>query len=191
MSLERIPLLFRIEIKEFHNVALDVITLKNLFSLKGFVVLLLTLISSAKLHNLLLIIFVFLYLMDFCTGVLASVIESNGKPKDENKRLFWLDSKKIMRGVVKLLVYLQIITLSFVTQKMLVKPNFVIHELFLPLSVVELTLSVCIASEFVSNLENAKRAGFDIVSKLTDIWVQVCGVVTSIKGKRNESNRFE
>lgn len=67
------------------------------------------------------------YLLDFATGTIAFKVEAKEK---ENKSIYWVESGKIMRGIIKLVVYFQIILLSFVAEKILVKSEFVVQTVF-------------------------------------------------------------
>lgn len=174
---------FKEQIADFHNVAVDIITLKNVINPKGIMILAISFFTALKLSDLLFVIFISFYLLDFGTGMIASRIEAKEK---EVQPPYWIESGKIMRGIIKLVVYLQIILLSFVAEKMIVKTEFVLHDSMLPLSLTQIVLCVCITSEFVSNLENAKRSHFDIIGSLQNFIKTIWKTINNIKTGKDE-----
>lgn len=181
--MKNIKQIFKEQIADFHNVALDVITLKNVIQPKGLVVLSISFLTAMKLSDLLFVIFVAFYLLDFFSGSIASRIEDKEKGIES---VYWVKSDKIMRGIIKFVVYLQIIILSMVAQKMIVNPEFVIHSSLMPLSLIQITLCVCITSEFVSNLENAKRSHFDLIGGLQGFIKTIWKIIRNIKTGKEE-----
>ena len=58
---------------------------------------------------------------------------------------------------------------------------------FIPLSLFEIMICLCIIAEFVSNLENGKRVGFDIIKTIQDTIKKVWNITKLIKtGKSDE-----
>lgn len=165
-------------LSDLHNVAIDVITMKNLASYKGLLVLSFTFLLTLNLSHLLFLIFLTFYFLDFATGIFASKIEAKKQGKEQ---LYWIESSKVFRGVVKFLVYLQIISLTLALQKMLLDSEFIIHSKLIPLSPLQLVLCVCIASEFISNLENAKRCGIDFIGNFTNFAKSIWNLIKAIK----------
>lgn len=173
---------FKVQIQEFHDVAMNVITLKNIMSPRGLIIFIMTLISSLKLSHLLFGAFLMFYLLDFVTGAIASRIEAQEKG---SKPLYWIQSGKIMRGIIKFVVYIQIIVGSYILQRIFVDSTLLLHSKIIPLSIVEVALCVCVASEFVSNLENSKRAKFDIIAGIQGFFKSIWSLINTIKSGKD------
>jgi len=62
--------------------------------------------------------------------------------------------------------------------------EIVLHEKIIPLTPLQVLLVLCIASELVSNLENAKRSGLDIVKVFTDTIKQLFSIRNIIKNDK-------
>jgi len=157
-------------IKEFHHeIVYNILTLKNVFDWRSVPALVCGFWVALSLSEMLFTVFIVLYLLDYLTGILASVIELKKNPlklerrRQRKGRMYWVSSSRLIRGLVKLLVYLQLILVVSVLTHILNFGEIVLHERVIPLTPVQVLLVLCIASEFVSNLENAKRSGFDVV----------------------------
>lgn len=173
---------FKVQIQEFHDVAMNVITLKNIMSPRGLIIFIMTLISSLKLSHLLLGAFICFYLFDFVTGTIASRIESK---KEQKETLYWIQSGKIMRGIIKFVVYIQILVFSLILEKMLINSTFTLHSSLIPLTIFQIALCVCVASEFVSNLENAKRAEFDLIAMFKGFIKSIWSLIATAKNGKD------
>lgn len=165
---------FKTIISQYHNeVVVDVLTFKNLFhSLKSIPALMFGFYIALNLSELLVTVFIAFYFLDFFTGILATMVEIKKAPelfKERSTRKpkgYWVESDRIIRGIVKAVVYLQIIGLTLVITSVLKVQDYELHGLLIPLTPIQIVLVLCTSSEFVSNLENSKRAGFDIIGML-------------------------
>jgi len=164
-------------VREFHHqVVYNVLTFKNLLDFRALPMLVIGCFIALSLSEILFTVFIIFYLLDYATGILASVVELRKNPlqlarrKLRKGKLYWIESQKIIRGLVKLLIYFQLMLAVWVLTYILDFKEFVLHEKIIPLTPVQVLLVLCIASELVSNLENAKRSGFDLVG-LTKKWV--------------------
>jgi len=167
-------------IKEFHrDVVYDVLRLKNVFDWRSLPALFGGFWVALSLSELLFSVFIVLYLLDYVSGILASVVELRKNPirmerrKKRKGRMYWIESGKLIRGLVKLLVYFQLILVVSVLTHLLNFKEIVFDERIIPLTPLQVLLVLCIASEFVSNLENAKRSGFDIIQIFRKIFTQL------------------
>jgi len=157
-------------VREFHHeVVYNVLTFKNLLDWRSLPALIVGFWLALSLSELLFTVFIIFYLLDYVTGIIASVVELRKNPlrlerrKRRKGRLYWVSSSRLIRGLVKLLVYFQLILVVVVLSHLLHFKEIVLHEKIIPLTPLQVLLVLCIASELVSNLENAKRSGFDLV----------------------------
>lgn len=155
---------------EYHNeVVLNIITFKNVFDLRAIPAIILGYFLALNFSQMLLTAFLLFYVMDYATGILATIIELKKEPeklaerRERKPKGYWIESDRIIRGIVKMLIYLQILMFTYVFTFILKSKEIAIHSSIIDLNLIQIVLILCIASEFVSNLENAKRAGFDVV----------------------------
>jgi len=170
---------FTESIKEFHQeIVYNVLTLKNVFDWRSLPALVGGFWLALSLSELLFTVFVIFYLLDYLTGILASIVELRKNPLKLERRkrrkgnMYWIESGKLIRGLVKMLVYLQLILAVVVLTYILDLEHIVLHERIIPLTPLQVLLVLFIASEFVSNLENAKRSGFDLVKITKDMVIK-------------------
>jgi len=151
------------------DVVYSVLTFKNLLDWRSLPALIVGFWLALSLSELLFTVFITFYLLDYLTGIIASVVELRKNPlklerrKRRKGRLYWISSSRLVRGLVKLLVYFQLLLVVVVLTHILDFREFVLHPKIIPLTPMQVLLVLFIASEFVSNLENAKRSGFDLV----------------------------
>jgi len=182
---------FVLSIKEFHqDVVYSILTLKNVFDLRSLPAIVCGFWLALSLSELLFTVFVVFYLLDYLTGIIASVVELRKNPlqlarrKRRKGNLYWIESQKIIRGLVKLLIYFQLLVAVWVLTYILDFEEFVLHEKVIPLTPVQVLLVLCIASELVSNLENVKRSGFDLVAVFTDTIKRLLSIKNIIKNDK-------
>lgn len=186
--------LFKEQVIYFHKeVALDVISLKNIINPKAVIPAITTFFLALNTPEILLVVFLFFYFLDFFTGIIASRYEMKKNPEVAAERkgrkggLYWVESERVVRGIVKLIIYSQILIIAGIASRLLENKYFILHSSFIPLSLFEIMICLCIIAEFVSNLENGKRVGFDIIKTIQDTIKKVWNIIKLIKtGKTNE-----
>jgi len=182
---------FVLSIREFHQeVVYNVLTFRNILDWRSLPALVVGFWLALSLSELLFTVFVIFYLLDYLTGILASIVELRKNPlklerrRRRKGRLYWIESGKLIRGLVKMLVYMQLILAVVVLTYILDLEHIVLHERIIPLTPLQVLLVLFIASEFVSNLENAKRSGFDIVKITKDVIVKVLDLKNVLNGEK-------
>jgi hypothetical protein len=180
------------QLLEFHGIASDIFTFKNVFTPSAIVPLIFSGILALNFSNLLLLFFLIFYFLDFATGILATTIEIKNNPdkyaelKERKGKVYWIESERIVRGIVKMVIYIQLILLSNLITVAIDNKQFQLHQSVIPLSIYEIMLCLCITAEFVSNLENSKRAGFDIIQLLSDGFSKFWRIFRVIKTGKDE-----
>lgn len=180
-------------IGEYHNeVVLNIITFKNVFDLRAIPAIILGYFLALNFSQMLLTAFLLFYAMDYATGILATIIELKNEPeklaerRERKPKGYWIESDRIIRGIVKMLIYLQILMFTYVFTFILKAKEIAIHSSIIDLNLIQIVLILCIASEFVSNLENAKRAGFDVVGIISIGIKKVWNIKNLIKTGKDE-----
>ncbi len=183
------------QVLDYHtDVAHNVLSLKNIFDLRAIIPLILSFLMALHFWQLLALSATFFYFLDYLTGGLATQIEYKSNPekyKESVKRkgkLYWLESDRIVRGIVKASIYLIIITVSVLLTVLLKDKQFQFHDGIIPLTPFEISLILINVSEIVSNLENSKRAGFDLVGGLEKGIKKFWNIRSLIKTGKDESN---
>ena len=132
--------------------------------------------------KMILFFFISFLLCDYVTGIIASWMEFKAG-KRESDGVYFLSSKRLRESGVKVLGYCLVITFAVFLNQVFFPSGVVLFGVTAPLTVVEIALSGCTAIEFLSNLENMKRAGFDVVGKLSSGFKTVWGLVRQAKGE--------
>lgn len=155
--------------------------LRNGFtSIYGFFILIPSLIvpmSNIQLGIMTLVLALFL---DLITGIVASWVEFK-KSGEELKPPYFIESNKLRLSLLKLLVYLSIILLSYLITKVFFDNTFSLPASSKDFTVAEIATGLCIFIELWSLIENAKRAGFDIKKKLIDMGKSIKEVIKTLK----------
>lgn len=193
--MKKILLLLKHQILEYHTeVAYNVLTLKNVFDFRAIIPLIISFFVALHFWQLLALTAVVFYFMDYLTGALATQIEYKQYPekfelaKKRKGRLYWVESDRIVRGIVKGSIYFIVIISSIILTVLLKDKHFQFHESVLPLSPLELSLILINVAEIVSNLENGKRAGFDVYGMTIKTIKKVWNIRNLIKTGKDESN---
>jgi hypothetical protein len=178
------------QLLDFHDIAFDVLSFKNLRSWAGMLSLTIAFYLGLSLTGQLIGIFFIFYFLDFFTGFLASKVQLE-KKKAANPNLesppYLIQSNKIIRGGVKLSAYLVIFLLGYFIELIVKSPNVNLHSSIIELTPLQIAVIVAIASEVVSNFENSKTAGLDIIGGLTGFAKTIWRLFNAIKNKPDES----
>lgn len=185
--------LVREQLLDFHHdIVVNILTFKNLFTYQAIIPLTLSSLVAVKFSNLLIFFFFVFYLLDFITGTFATRVEIKKDPdkyerlKERKGRAYWIESERIVRGIVKMIIYIQLIILAGLATLLFENRYFKIHESLIPISIFELMLVLCITAEFVSNLENSKRAGFDVIDLISKGIKNIWSITKLIKTGKDE-----
>lgn len=146
----------------------------------GALAFLLSLLLSTD-AKMILFFFIFFLLLDYGTGIFASWVEH--KKSGNKAEVFVVRSEKLRSSFTKVIGYCIIITFSLFLNHVFIKDDIIIMGATPPLSLVEIALSGCCAIEFLSNLENLKRSGFDIIGKLSNGFKTVWSLIRQAKGE--------
>lgn len=186
---------FKLQLLEYHNdVVVNILTFKNLFDVRAIPALIASVFLALNFSEMLFSIFLFFYLLDYPTGILASIVELKKNPeklaekRERKTKGYWIESDRIIRGIVKAIIYIQVISLAYIATEMLNVKEIVVHSSISALTPIQILLIICIASEFVSNLENGKRAGFDLIGIITTGIKKIWNIRTLIKTGKDEAN---
>jgi hypothetical protein len=129
---------------------------------------------------------IIVFSLDFITGCWASWKEHRENPQPI--RAYFIESAKIRKSGVKACGYMLFVFLAWVLT--ILYFDSVVHLPYSKkdLTVVQIVIGVCIATEAWSNVENFKRLGFDLVGTITNISKTVWGLFRTIKNGKDESN---
>lgn len=127
--------------------------------------------------------FVAFLLMDYATGIFASWVEHKADPKN-NIKVYHIDSEKLRASGVKIIGYGLIMMFAFFLNAVVFEDHVKVLGHTPPMSVFEIALLGCAVIEFWSNIENVKRAGFDVIGKFTTVVKNVWLVVRQVKGEK-------
>ena len=122
--------------------------------------------------------------LDLITGCVASWIEHRNNK--EKAKVYFFESSKLRLSVVKAVSYLMLILSSWLLGLLFFDMPISLYYSTKTFTPAEITTGVCIAIEIWSNIENVKRAGFDIVGKVTGIIKQVWDFKNLVKSGNNE-----
>jgi hypothetical protein len=138
----------------------------------------------SNLHFALLILLA-AFIADFFTGWLASYMEikRGDKPMPASGRSF--ESKKARESVVKGISYILLILGSVAMEFVFFDRKFNFSSLTQKeLGVTELVVGFCFSIELYSTImENMKRAGFDVVAKITTASDVIWKLIKKVKGQ--------
>lgn len=118
---------------------------------------------------------------DYITGIMASYIEdrkANVVPK-----VYFAESQRLRESGVKIVGYLLLIILSWFVSKYIYTDKIRLFGVIREFDALQLTLIISSSIEFLSNLENLKRAGFDIIGKISEGAKRIHVLIKDIKGK--------
>lgn len=155
-------------------------TLKDmLFSISGLPLLLISwFIALSDTEKGIWTLFVVLF-MDLITGCVASWIEHK---KNKNKvTIYFIETAKVRLSLVKLATYFFLILMGWLLTDLFFNKPISLFLSDKKFTFVELIIGACIAVEAYSNIENFKRAGFDILGNLTGVVKRAWGIFNTIK----------
>lgn len=153
---------------------------KGFTTIYGFFIMISSLIVAMSNIQLGLSTLLLAILLDLITGVIASWVEFK-KSKEELKPPYFIESAKLRLSLLKVVIYLSVILLSYIITIIFIDGRFSVPASSKNLTLAEVVVGFCIFIEFWSLLENAKRAGFDIKSKLIDIGKSIKEVIKALK----------
>ncbi|HEY1025459.1 MAG TPA: phage holin family protein [Sphingobacteriaceae bacterium] len=126
-----------------------------------------------------LIALLLVFHLDLITGCIASWIEH--KNSKTQTKVYFFESSKLRLSVVKAVSYIMLILCSWLLGVLFFDMPISLYHSTKTFTPAELTTGVCIAIEIWSNIENVKRAGFDVVGKFTNVVKQVWNIRNTIK----------
>lgn len=148
--------------------------------------LLVSAIAFPALNNIHIALLLLLgaFIADFFTGWLATYMEIKRGDREMPPSGRSFESKKARESVVKGIGYILLILGSTAIENIFFNRKFEFSSLSnRSLGVTELVIGFCFAIEMYSTLvENMKRAGFDIVGKVSAIADSVWGLIKKVKG---------
>ena len=167
-------------LKSFSKIFLS---LKTMFKTPIGVSLIIPSISLALLSNLQLILLLMLiaYIVDFGTGILASWIEH--KKGNEKLKVYFIESEKLRKSVVKAICYMLFIAGVYLFEKAFFIKSIAITSVSdKELTITSIAVAFSFAIEFFSILENLKRSGFDIIGQFKNGAKKIHSLIKSVKG---------
>lgn len=127
--------------------------------------------------------FVFFLLLDYVTGIGASWIEHKRDPQ-KNIKVYYIESEKLRASGVKIIGYGLILVFAWFLNAVVFKSHITLWGYTPLFSLFEIALLGCASIEFWSNIENIKRAGFDIVGKITNVFKTGWSLFRQAKGEK-------
>ncbi len=145
-------------------------------------------LASFTTLQVLFIIFFAAVTFDFITGVLASYMEVKRGEVEVPKSGYIFESKRARSSGVKLVGYLSLILCVYIVNNIFFNKTFDFEYIKTKnLTLTEITIAICAAIEIYSAfVENLKRAGFDILGKISKIADSIWSVFRKVKGEGNE-----
>lgn len=169
-----------IYLKSFSKIFLSI---KSMFKTPIGIVLILPSVSLALLSNLQLILLLMLiaYIVDFATGILASWIEY--KKSNEKIKVYLIESTKLRKSVIKAVSYMLFIAGVYLFEKaFFIKTIAITSVSDKELTITSIAVAFCFAIEFFSILENLKRSGFDLIGQFKSGAKKIHSLIKSAKG---------
>lgn len=135
--------------------------------------------------QLALVILLGAFIADFLSGWLASYMEIKRGEREMPKSGYSFESTRARESVVKAIGYIILILGSLALEHLFFDKKFEFSNLSSKsVGVTELIIGFCVAIELYSTMvENMKRAGFDIVGKVTNAATSLWDVFRKIKGE--------
>ena len=155
-------------------------------SIPGFIVVLISSFVALSSITKALIALTVMFLLDFLSGCFASWIEH--KNSEEKAQVYFIESAKIRLSLVKLGAYFIIIIAGWILTELFFNETTGLVLSNKQFTYLELIVGLCIAAESWSNLENFKRAGFDIVGLLTKMAKQLWSLFRIVKTGKDHGN---
>lgn len=163
------------KIKHFFEAISDFIS-----SFYGWATMLFTVIITNDTTMLFSLLFTLL-VSDYITGILASYIEF--KRSGQVAPVYITQSERLRGSGVKVVGYFLVVVLAWFISNNIYTDKISLFGVIKELDVLQLSLIMCSGIEFWSNLENMKRAGFDIVGKFENITKRIWNLVRSSQGR--------
>lgn len=127
--------------------------------------------------------FVLFLLLDYVTGIGASWIEHKRDP-EKNIEVYHVESEKLRASAIKIIGYGLIMMFAYFLNAVVFQDHVKVFGYTPPMPVFEIALLGCAVTEFWSNIENIKRAGFDIVGGFINFVKQAWSLVRQVKGEK-------
>jgi len=162
-----------------HNKLLDFIT-----SCKGWALIAISQFVSLSGTGKGIVALISVFMVDFITGCIASWIEH--KASDNKVKVYFIESAKIRKSIVKACGYMVFIFLAWVLTILYFDKIINIPYSTKDLTIVQIIIGICVAIEAWSNVENFKRMGFDMVGKITSLAKAGWELFRTIKTGKNE-----
>lgn len=159
---------------------------KGFTSITGLVTLLSSFIIALNGIQRAILALMLVFFLDLITGCIASWVEHR---KNENRiKVYFFESSKMRLSVVKAISYMMLILFAWLLAGLFFDLPIGLTGSSKQFTVVELTTGACIAIEVWSNIENLKRAGFDVLGKAKSIIKQVYNFKDLLKtGKESQA----
>jgi hypothetical protein len=163
------------------------ISLKKLFStLQGFsIISVVSFVIALSSIQRAIIALGLVFMLDWITGCLASWIEH--KKNNTSIAVYFFETSKARLSVAKAISYGILILLSWLFTALFFDKKLDLVLSTRQYSIVELTVGVCIAIESWSNIENLKRAGFDVVGQFATLMKNIWKIKDSLNNKKDET----
>lgn len=159
-------------------------SLKDTFtSLHGWLSMVFGAVIFTDKLELIAFFFVAFLLLDYATGIFASWVEHKNDPA-RNINVYHIESEKLRASGVKIIGYGLIMMFAYFLNAVVFQNHLKILGYTPPMSVFEIALLGCAVIEFWSNIENVKRAGFDIIGKFTTVVKSIWLAVRQMKGEK-------
>lgn len=163
------------KIKHFANTITEFLT-----SAYGWGTMLCTLLITSDTTMLFSFLFS-LIIIDYVTGIWATYIEY--KNSGEKPEVYITKSKRLRESGTKIVGYLLILILAWFISKNIYTEKISLFGVIREFDVLQLALIISSGIEFWSNLENVKRAGFDVVGKFEGIVKRIWQLIRGVQGR--------
>jgi phage-related holin len=171
---------FALYLKSFSKIFLSI---KSMTKTPLGIVLILPSVSLALLSNLQIILLLMLiaYIVDFLTGILASWMEH--KKGNEKIKVYFIESAKLRKSVIKAICYMLFIAGVYLFEKAFFIKTIAITSISdKELTITSIAVVFCFVIEFFSILENLKRSGFDLIGQFKGGAKKIHSLIKSVKG---------
>lgn len=163
------------KIKHFIDTVIEFLS-----SAYGWLTMIFTILITSD-TTMLVSFFVSTLIADYFTGIYASYIEH--KKSGDVAKVYITESERLRESGTKVIGYLLIIVLSWFISNHIYLDTVKLFGVIREFNVLQLSLIMCIGIEFWSNLENMKRAGFDVIGKFENITKNIWKLVRSAQGR--------
>lgn len=143
-----------------------------------------SIVFSSQNMQVVFSLFVVFLLVDYVTGIWASWVEY--KRGERQIKVYLIESERLRASGIKVIGYCLVLILGWGITQIFYKDGITFMGAHTPLSPLEIATGICMCIEFLSNLENLKRMGFDLIGGIVGGSKKLWSVFNSVKNNKHD-----